>query len=94
VDDERTNLGTGANKDVIATDVWRRREMITRIVNVYEQKNTHSGERLAGKLNWQRVFLLGCTVLAGVCIAHTIRWDPRCQVLWNAVFWEDLIDEN
>jgi hypothetical protein len=40
--DERTDLSTGANEDVIATDVRRRGERITRIVNVYDQKNTHS----------------------------------------------------
>jgi hypothetical protein len=42
--DERTDLGTGANEDVIATDVRRRGERITRIVNVYDQKKTYSGQ--------------------------------------------------
>jgi len=32
--DERTDLSRGANEDVIATDVRRRRERITRIINV------------------------------------------------------------
>jgi hypothetical protein len=44
--DERTDLGRGANEDVIATNDRRRGERITRIVHVYDQKNTHSGERL------------------------------------------------
>jgi len=47
--DERTNLSSGANEDVFATDVRRIGERITTIVNVYEQKDTHSGERLARK---------------------------------------------
>jgi len=92
--DERTDLTRGANEDVIATDVRRRGERITRIVNVYDQKNTHSGERPARKLNWQRVIQLGSTVLAGDFNAHSIRWDPRCQVQRDAVFWEDVIEEN
>jgi len=92
--DERTDLSRGANEDVIATDVRRRGERITRIVNVYDQKNTHSGERPAQKLNWQRVIRQGSTVLAGDFNAHSIRWDPRCQVQRDAAFWEDVIDEN
>jgi hypothetical protein len=78
--DEWTDLSRGANEDDIATDVRRRGESITRIVNVYDQKNTHSGERPAQKLNWQRVIRQGGTVLAGDLNAHSKRWDPRCQV--------------
>jgi hypothetical protein len=92
--DERTDLSRGANEDVIATDGRRRGERTTRIVNVYDQKNTHSGERPARKLNWQRVIRQGGTVLAGDFNAHSKRWDPRCQVQRDAAFWEDVIDEN
>jgi hypothetical protein len=76
--DEQTDLSRGANEDVIATDIRRRGERITRIVNIYDQKNMHSGERPAQKLDWQRVFGQGSTVLAGDFNAHSIRWDPRC----------------
>jgi hypothetical protein len=62
--DERTDLSRGANDDVIATDVRRRGEKITRIVNVYDQRDGQSGERPAQKLNWQRVIRQGGTVLA------------------------------
>jgi len=55
VGDEQTDWSRGANEDVIANNVTRREERITRIVNVYDQKNTHLGERPARKLNWQRV---------------------------------------
>jgi len=92
--DERTDLSRGANEDVIATDVRRRGERIMRIVNVYDQKNTHSGERPARKLDWRRVIRQGSTVLAGDFNAHSIRWDPSCQVQRDAAFWEDVIDEN
>ena len=92
--DERTDLSIGANADVIATDIRRRGERITRIVNIYDQKTTNSGERPARKLNWQRVIRQGGTVLAGDFNAQSKRWDPRCQVQRDAVFWEDVIDEN
>jgi hypothetical protein len=78
--DERTDLSRGANEVVIATDIRRSGERITRIVNVYDQKNTHSGERPARMLDWRRVIRQGSTVLAGDFNAHSIQWDPRCQV--------------
>ena len=92
--DERTALSRGANEDVIPTDVRRRGETITRIVNVHNQENTHSGERPAPKLDWQRVIPQGGTVVTGDFNAHRKRWDPRCKVQWDAAFWEDLIDKN
>jgi len=69
--DERTDLSRGANNDVIVTDVRRRGEKITRIVNVCDQKDTQSGERPAPKLNWQSVIRQGGTVLAGHFNAHS-----------------------
>jgi hypothetical protein len=45
--DERTDFSRSANEDVIATDVRRTGESIMRIINVYDQKNRHSGERPA-----------------------------------------------
>jgi len=33
-------------------------------------------------------------VLAGDFNAHSKRWDPRCTEPRDAVFWEDIIDEN
>jgi len=92
--DERTDLRRGANEDVITTNVRRRGERITRIINVYDQKNTHLGERPARKLIWQRVIQQGSTVLAADFNAHNIQWDPRCQVLRDAAFWEEVIEEN
>jgi len=92
--DEQTDLSRGANEDVIATDVRKRRERITRIVNIYDQQNTHSGQRPAQKLNWQRVSWQCSPVLAGDFNAHSKRWDPKWQVQRDAAFWEDAIDEN
>ena len=92
--DERTDLSRGANDDVIATDVRRRGEIITRIVNVYDQRDGQSGERPAQQLNWQRVIRQGGTVLAGDFNAHSRRWDPRCRGQQNAAFWEEVVDEN
>jgi len=45
VDDEPTDGSGGANDDVIATDASMRGERITRIINVYDHQNSHSGER-------------------------------------------------
>jgi hypothetical protein len=92
--DERTDLSRGANEDIIPTDVRRRGERIMRIVNVTDQMNTHSGERPAQKLNWQRVIWQGRTVHTGDFNAHGIQWDQWCQVRRDAAFWEDVIDEN
>jgi len=92
--DERTDLRRGANDDVIGTEVTRRGEKITRIVNIYDQKDARSGERPARKLHWQRVIRQGGTVLAGDFNDHSIRWDARCQVQRDAAFWEGVIDEN
>jgi len=42
--DEWTDLSRGANDVVIATDVRRRGQKITRIVNIYDQKEARLGE--------------------------------------------------
>ena len=92
--DQRTDLNRGANKDVIAAEARRRGERIPRIVNVYDQKNQHWGERRAQKLDRRRVIRQGCTVLVGDFNAHSLQRDPRCQVHRNAAFWEEMIEEN
>jgi hypothetical protein len=53
--DERKDLSRGAYDNVIVTDIRRRREMITSIVNIYDQRETQSGERQPRKVNCQRV---------------------------------------
>jgi hypothetical protein len=84
--DEWMDLSSGTNEDVTANDVRRRGERITRIVNVFDQKNTHSGERPTRKLSWQRVIRPGNTGLAGAFNANSIQWDRRCQVQRDAAF--------
>jgi len=91
---ERTNSSSGANGDVIVTEVRGRREKITRIVNIYNQRNTLSGERQARKLNRQRVIWHGGTVLAGEINAHSSWWDPRCRMQRNTALREEVIKEN
>jgi hypothetical protein len=92
--DQQTDLSGGANNKVILTDIRRRGEKITRIVNVYNQKDTQSRETPARKLNWQSVIWQGGSVLAGEFNAHSSRWDPRCSAQQDAPFWEGVIDEN
>jgi hypothetical protein len=94
VGDDLTDLSRGANDDVIATDIRKRGEKITRIVNVYDQRDGQLGERLAQMLNSQRVIRQGGTVLAGDFNAQSRQWDPRCRVQRNAAFGEAVIDEN
>jgi hypothetical protein len=43
--DETTDLRRAANDDVITTDVGRRGEKITTIVNIYHHKDARTGER-------------------------------------------------
>jgi hypothetical protein len=92
--DEQTDLSRGANNQVIATDVRRRAEKMTRIVTMNYQKDARSRERPARKLDWLRVILQAGTVLTGYFNAHRKGWAPRCQVQWDATFWEGVIDDN
>jgi len=52
--DELTDLSTGANIDVGVTDVKRRGGKMTRIINVYDQRDIQTGERQARKPKWHR----------------------------------------
>jgi hypothetical protein len=92
--DQRMYVNRGVNEDVIATDVRRRGERITMIVNVNDQKNRHSGDRPAWQLNGQTVIRLGSTVLTGDTDTQRIWCDPRCQVQQDAASYKDVIDEN
>jgi hypothetical protein len=52
--DGRTELSRGAYDDVMVTDIRRRGEKMTRIINGYDQRDVQTGERRARKLNWHR----------------------------------------
>jgi len=92
--DERTDLSRGANNDVMVTDVKRRAEKMTRIINLYDQRDEQSTERRARMLNWQRAIRQGGgTIIAGDMNAHSRRWNLRCRVQCIATFWEEIIDE-
>jgi macrodomain Ter protein organizer (MatP/YcbG family) len=78
----------------MVTDVNRRGETMTRIINVYDQKDVQTGERRARKLNWHRAIRQGGgTIIAGDMNAHSRRWDPRCWEQHDATFWEEILDE-
>jgi hypothetical protein len=79
--DELMHLSRGTHDDVIFTDVRRRGEKITRIANVYDQRDMQSGERQAQKVHWPSVIRQGGSVLAEDFNAHSSRWDPRCHHL-------------
>jgi len=52
--DELTDLSRGMNDDVVVTDVARRGEKMTRIINGYDQRGLQTGERRARKRIWHR----------------------------------------
>jgi len=91
--DERGDLSMGANDNVIVTNVKRRGEKMTRIINVYDQRDVQTGERRARKLNWHRAIRQGgSTVIAGDMNANSGSWDPRCREQHDATFWEEIIN--
>jgi len=93
--DKRTDLSRGANDDVIVTDVQRGGEKMTRIINVHDQRDVRTGERLARKINCSRIIRQrGSTILAGDFNAPSRRWDPRCKEQRNATVWEEILDEH
>jgi hypothetical protein len=94
--DERTDLSRGANDDVIVTDVKRRGEKMTRVINIYDQRDVRTMERQARKINWSRIIRQrgGGTILVGKFNPHSCRWDPRCMEQQDAIFWEEIIDEH
>lgn len=69
--DERKDFSRGATNNVIVTVVRMRGEKLTRMVNVYNQKDTESGERPARKLNWQCITRNGANVLIGDFNMHS-----------------------
>jgi len=89
--DKPTDLSRGANDDVMVTDVKRRGEKITWIINVYNQRDVQTGERRVRKLNWYRAMRQGGgTIIAGDMNAHSRGWDPRCREQRNATIWRRL----
>jgi hypothetical protein len=93
--DERTELSTGANEDVVVTDGIRRGETIRRIINVYDQCDIQTGERGARKQNWHSAIQVGGgTIIVDNMNTYSRRWNPRCREQHNATFWEAIIDEH
>jgi len=52
--DAWTDLSRGANNDGMVTDINRTGEKMTRIINVYDQRDGQTGERRPRNLNWHR----------------------------------------
>jgi len=77
---ERTDWNKSAGDDLIVVHTKRKGEKLIRIVNIYDQRATETGERPARRLNWQKIMRQGGggMVLAGDFNAHSQLWDPRC----------------
>jgi hypothetical protein len=68
---------------------------MTRIINVYDQRDVQTGERRARKLNWHTVIQQGGgTIIMADMNARSRRWDPRSREQRDATFWGDIIDEH
>ena len=93
--DERTDLSGGTNDDLIVTDVKRRGVKMTRIINIYDQRDVQTREKQARKIHRSRIIRhRGGTILAGDFNVHSRRWDPRCKEQRDATVWEKIIDEH
>jgi hypothetical protein len=93
VTDERRDLSRGTNNVVMVTDVKKTAEKMTRIINVYDQRDVQTGERRVKKINWHRAIRQEAgTIIAGNINAHSPRRVPRCRGQRNAKFWEEIID--
>ena len=93
--DKRTDQSRGPNAAVMVTDVKQRGETMTRIINVYNQRDVQTGEGRARKLNWHRAIQQGGgTIITGDMTAHSQRWDPRCREYRDATCCEEMIDED
>jgi len=77
--DEGTDLSRSRNDYVIVTDVKIRGEKMTRVINIYHQRDVRTRERQARKVNWGRTILqrAGGRILEGDFNVHSHRSDPR-----------------
>jgi hypothetical protein len=93
---ERIDLSRNAGDDPIVVNVKRRREKMTRIINIYDQRAREPRERPARRLSWEKIFKQGRagTVLAGDFNAPCHRWDPRFTERRDAAYWEDIPEEH
>ena len=70
--EERTDLGRGANDDIMVTEIERRRKTMTRIIIVYDQRDVQTAESQARKLNWHSAIRHGGgTIITGNMKAHS-----------------------
>jgi len=93
---KRTELSQNARGDVIVVDIKNRGEKITRIVNIYEEREGESGERPAGRLNWQTIIRQEGGGLApeGDFSAQSQLWDPGSTERKDATYRENTSEEH
>jgi hypothetical protein len=53
--DQQTDLSRCVNDDVIVTDVQRRGEKVTRVINMYDQRVVRFRERHMRNIYWSRI---------------------------------------
>jgi hypothetical protein len=93
---QRTNLSRNALGDIIVVDIKRWGLKMTRIVNIYNQRQGETGERPARRLNGQRFIRQGGggMVLPGDFNTNSKCWDPRCTELRDATYREAIIGKH
>jgi hypothetical protein len=92
--EEPTDVSSGVKDDVMVTDVKTRGKKLTRIINVYDQRDVQTREISARKPNWHRAIQRGVgTIIAGDMNSQSRRWGPRCREKRDAMFWEEIIEQ-
>jgi len=90
-----TDLSRGARNDVILTDVKRKVEQMTRIINMYDQRDMQTGKRHRMKNNWHNSIQGGgSTILTSDINAYSHIWHPRCRKKCHVALYDDIIDDD
>jgi len=72
--DQQPHLSRGANNDLVVTDVQRRREKMTGMINIYDQNAVRTEDRQERKINWCGIIRQrGGTIPAGELNEHSCR---------------------
>jgi endonuclease/exonuclease/phosphatase (EEP) superfamily protein YafD len=61
------------------------------IANVYDHWRNHT--RQAQQANWNTIARSERVIIAGDMTAHSTVWNGGAKGRWNAVFWEELIEQ-
>jgi len=73
-------------------DVQQSGEKMKMFINIHNQRDVHTGEKLVRKLNRHRVIRRwGNTIPVGIMNAPSGRCDQRCREQYDGTFWEKIV---